>query len=433
LGLNNPEDRELAICYILNVPINAKQLVADCNLDYIQKNILEVVEKNSNITINSFRGSGVPFQLKQALAFRKTSRIVLWIDFDQPLIPTLLRNSLEYLQTHYGNKLESNTLSILKDLIANSDITEAAYLGFLKYLILDECKKLTVVFESFGNLFKPPFEHHRTLALSIARLSLSDLAVIFLSGHEYNQHEQELLGDLWGYYSAHIIWGKDFAFDRKSADIQLKDKGFDSRFVYKLANFVDGDPTLYKYCEVKALREEEFQEMFVATNSIPKQYELIGSDWLDWRYKEIVTDLQIESVKVLSAGKVSTSEFCLEAGLIANGTRGITYFHPLFEYYLKNRLKLDQLMEANKTPKDYLTGQELKVYSLLLKNKNKIVTRDEVAKIMWLDEWNDKYSDWSIDKVISNIKKKLTQHQETLNVKTYKKEGFMISGSSKNY
>lgn len=424
--MNNPEDTELAVCYILKVPINAKQLVADSNLDYIQTNILEVVGKSSNVTINSFRGSGVPFQLKQALAFRQTSQIVLWLDFDQPLIPTLLRNSLEYLQTHYGKQLATNSLSVLKDLVTKSDITEAEYLGFLKYLMLDEHKQLIVIFESFGNLFKPQFEHHRILALSISRLSLSDLAVIYLSGHEYNQHEQELLGDLWGYYSAHIIWGKDLAFDNKSADIQLKDKGFDKKFVNKIANFVDGDPTLYKYCEVKALREREFQEKFVVTDAIPKLYELIGYDWLDWRYKEIVADLQIESVKELIGGKECTSEFCLKTGLIATATKGIVYFHPLFEYYLKNRLKLDQLIKANKTPKDYLTGQELKVFNLLLQNINSVVTRDEIAKVMWENEWNDKYSDWSIDKVISNIKKKLFEASDKRTVKTFKGEGFQL-------
>lgn len=424
--MNNPEDTELAVCYILNVPINVKQLVADSNLDYIQKNILEVVEKDSNITINSFRGAGVPFQLKQALAFRTTTRIVLWLDFDQPLIPTLLRNSLEYLQTHYGKQLATNTLNILKDLVTKSDITEAAYLGFLKYLMLDEHKKLTVVFESFGNLFKPQFEHQRILALSISRLSLSGLTVIFLSGHEYNQQEQELLGDLWGYYSPYIIWGEDFAFDSKSADIQLKDKGFDKRFVRKLANFVDGDPTLYKYCEVKALRESDFQEQFVSTDAIPKLYELIGYDWLDWRYKEIVADLQLESVKELINGKACTSEFCLKTGLVTNTTKGIVFFHPLFEHYLQERLKLDQLVKAKKTPKDYLTGQELKVFNLLSQNINSVVTRDDIAKVMWETEWNDKYSDWSIDKVISNIKKKLFEASDKRTIKTFKGEGFEL-------
>lgn len=424
--MNNPEDTALAICYILKVPINAKQLVADSNLDYIQTNILGVVEKSSNITINSFRGSGVPFQLKQALAFRQTSRIVLWLDFDQPLIPTLLRNSLEYLQTHYGKQLATNTLSILKDLLTKSDITEAEYLGFLKYLMLDEHKQLTVVFESFGNLCKPQFEHQRILALSISRLSLSDLSVIFLSGHEYNQHDQELLGDLWGYYSANIIWGKAFAFNQHSTKIQLKDKGFDEQFIQKLTDFVGSDPTLYKYCEVKALRDPTFQEKFTTTKTLPKLYELVGGAWLDWRYKEIVSHLQIESIKELVAGKTCTSEFCLKTGLVNNTTNGIVFFHPLFGYYIHTRLNLDQLINATIQPEEYLTGQELKVFNLLSKNLNTIVTRDELAKTMWENEWHDKYSDWSIDKVISNIKRKLMEHMEAQTIKTYKTEGFML-------
>jgi hypothetical protein len=408
------------------VPILIKQLVANSNLDYLQVNVLEVVGKNSNISINSFVGAGIPFQLKQALAFRPTTRIVLWLDFDQPLIPTLLRNSLEYLYTFYGQQLNTHTLTILKELLTRSDITEAEYLGFLNFITLDDHKKLIVVFESFGNLVKPQFEHHRILALSISRLSLSDLAVIFLSGHEYNQHDQELLGDLWGYYSANIIWGKSFAFNQQSAKIQLKDKGFDAHFIQKLTDFVDSDPTLYKYCEVKALRDTTFQEKFTITKTLPKLYELIGGAWLDWRYKEIISHLQLESIKELVAGKTCTSEFCLKTGLVNNTTNGIVFFHPLFGYYIHTRLNLDQLITATIQPEEYLTGQELKVFNLLSKNLNTIVTRDELAKTMWENEWHDKYSDWSIDKVISNIKRKLMEHMEAQTIKTYKTEGFML-------
>jgi hypothetical protein len=164
----------------------------------------------------------------------------------------------------------------------------------------------------------------------------------------------------------------------------------------------------------------------VITDAIPKLYELIGYEWLDWRYKEIVADLQLESIKELIGGKACTSEFCLKTGLIANTAKGIEYFHPLFEYYLKNRFKLDQLIKANKTPKDYLTGQELKVFNLLLQNINSVVTRDEIAKVMWENEWNDKYSDWSIDKVISNIKKKLFEASDKRTIKTFKGEGFQL-------
>ena len=45
---------------------------------------------------------------------------------------------------------------------------------------------------------------------------------------------------------------------------------------------------------------------------------------------------------------------------------------------------------------------------------------------MWGDDWNDKYSDWSIDKVISNIKKKLFENNEIHTIKTFKGEGFQL-------
>ena len=161
--------------------VTTKPALAEENLNYIEKHVLKVSERNSNITILSFKGAGVPFQLKQAIKFRGTDRLVVWLDFDQTTIPTLLLNSLEYVLSNYDKKLTPASLSILKELVNKSTITEAEYLGFLKYLISEEHRKLTVVMESFGDLYKPRFEAQRLLAINISRLSLSDLSVIYLS------------------------------------------------------------------------------------------------------------------------------------------------------------------------------------------------------------------------------------------------------------
>ncbi|MBM3209246.1 winged helix-turn-helix domain-containing protein [Candidatus Shapirobacteria bacterium] len=38
-----------------------------------------------------------------------------------------------------------------------------------------------------------------------------------------------------------------------------------------------------------------------------------------------------------------------------------------------------------------------------------VISRDEIAEILWGKESYDKYSDWSIDQMISQLRKKLNQ------------------------
>ena len=406
--------------------ITTKLVLAEENLNFIEKHVLKVGEKNSNITILSFKGAGIPFQLKQAIKFKGTNRLIVWLDFGQTTIPTMLLDSLEYVLSNYNKKLTPASLSILKELVNKITITEAEYLGFLKYLITEERIKLTVVMESFGDLYKPRFEAQRLLAINISRLSLSDLCVIYLSSREFDDKDKSLFGELWGYFLANILWGKELAFNNKSAKLQLTDKDFTSTFKLKLADFVYNDPTLYKYCEVRAQRDERFQEEFINTTSANKLYKIIGEEWLDWRYKEIIANLKFSTVEELVTKSQSTSEFCINTGLVSNENNKIVFFHPLFDYFIKHRLDINLLKKVNKTITEYLSGQELKVFNLLESKKGEVVSRDEIAKIMWGDNWNDKYSDWSIDKVISNIKKKLFENNDVHTIKTFKGEGFQL-------
>lgn len=80
------------------------------------------------------------------------------------------------------------------------------------------------------------------------------------------------------------------------------------------------------------------------------------------------------------------------------------------------------------TPFDIFTKQEEKVMKLLLENKNKIVSREQIAQIMWGEQdWNEKYSDWAIDKIISRIRQVLDEQGiSSLTLITKKGRGFLI-------
>ncbi len=71
---------------------------------------------------------------------------------------------------------------------------------------------------------------------------------------------------------------------------------------------------------------------------------------------------------------------------------------------------------------DKLSPQELEVFQLLSDNANQTVTREDIAKVLWKDDYLEKYSDWAIDSVLSRIRKKLPE--KTIN--TVKGKGFYL-------
>lgn len=54
-----------------------------------------------------------------------------------------------------------------------------------------------------------------------------------------------------------------------------------------------------------------------------------------------------------------------------------------------------------------LTSQEIQLLNFLVEKINQIVSRDEIAASLWGKDWNEKYSDWAIDKLTSKIRSKI--------------------------
>lgn len=69
--------------------------------------------------------------------------------------------------------------------------------------------------------------------------------------------------------------------------------------------------------------------------------------------------------------------------------------------------------------------RERRVLELLVDNKDKCVTRDQLGEIYWQEEWKEKYSDWAIDKVISRLRQKIEQEMMPLQILTLRGRGYV--------
>lgn len=82
------------------------------------------------------------------------------------------------------------------------------------------------------------------------------------------------------------------------------------------------------------------------------------------------------------------------------------WFSDLFALYIENI----EYHNVNISESDFariLSSQEYEIFSRLLENIGEVNTKDDIAKIIWGDDWIDKYSEWTIEKTISNIRRKV--------------------------
>jgi len=101
-------------------------------------------------------------------------------------------------------------------------------------------------------------------------------------------------------------------------------------------------------------------------------------------------------------------------------------FNPLFEEYLvsKKRLKHEHF---GINFSENLTASELKLLGVLHKNSDKIVDRDTLAQAIWGKAWLEKYSDWAIDKIVSQIRQKIADNKDRKKLATFRGRGLRLS------
>lgn len=74
-----------------------------------------------------------------------------------------------------------------------------------------------------------------------------------------------------------------------------------------------------------------------------------------------------------------------------------------------------------------LTKTEHDILKYMIKHANTIVTRDDIAEIMWPGNVKDRYSDWAIDRSISRLRKKLGDNAYSPKyIKTLRGRGFKL-------
>lgn len=209
-----------------------------------------------------------------------------------------------------------------------------------------------------------------------------------------------------------------------------------------LYEYCGGHPQLLKYslnflCMEEGLAEGKKDQIvkFLLTN--PQINYICMDIWNSFN-----TSTQEALVQALTSVTIQKEyqdevEFLEKMKIITKEGKTYGLFCKLFYQYVigslpKQKLTYDPATQTvaigAKVCLDVFTPQEIRVIAYFLKHSGKVITRDAIAEAIWKEESFDKYSDWMIDKMISNIRKKLQAEGFDPNkLATLKKRGFYFS------
>ncbi|MCL4364509.1 helix-turn-helix domain-containing protein [Patescibacteria group bacterium] len=128
--------------------------------------------------------------------------------------------------------------------------------------------------------------------------------------------------------------------------------------------------------------------------------------------------------------------YLIDIGLIKKNKKKFTIEQEILTYVIKeNNFSLKFSRNTNQeimlgvcNLKRLFTASEYTIFEFLFKNQNHIVSRDEIAKKLWGQQYIDRYSDWAIDKTISRIRAKLREiGVKTDLIKIYKRKGYQFN------
>lgn len=205
-----------------------------------------------------------------------------------------------------------------------------------------------------------------------------------------------------------------------------------------------GHPQLLKYALhhaadflKKGKKDNEALRTFLITHP---QLRIICSDiWQSLWEAEKQVLLAVVKTKKVPPSLERHATYLRHMKLITEAKIGAEVGIPvaILAYYIEAQIPKEKLVYDQTTKQLFLgtrscggvfTPQEYKFLIHLLTKDGQVVTRDEVADVMWGSASFDKYSDYTIDKITSTIRKKLTQIGfPSEKLVTLKKRGFSFS------
>jgi len=185
-----------------------------------------------------------------------------------------------------------------------------------------------------------------------------------------------------------------------------------------ILSFSGGNPGLMKAMYLQALDTPLWKQ--------PNLYD----ERLSSRLEGIVSDIPIEFQRVFTGQTKNISpsiiELLVKYGYLIKQGRVYVPFTKLISQYLLLRNVSSEQTSFGHVPLLLLSPTQRSVVSYFESHANIIISRDQLAEVVWGASWQDKYSSWAMDQFISTLREKLSMIRPISRIVTKKGEGYIF-------
>lgn len=396
--------------------MTSKNILAPASAEYLVKLFTAVFTPcriGQSVNIITFSGAGkwanLNFLSDYATEFDPTYPSTAYIFFDaQHLafsVEEELRNGISFMYARALAQKNEELVNIAKESATSNSLFE--FMNTVK--LINEIGQRVIIFIDNADFLA---QKNRKSQLAIATLTTLEqmhtarVSFVFITKSEISKDLIQL-GRLGKYFTQNVVTESDVPHDEAcvTAYIQrfeiTRGVNFSKNAKINLSTFAKGMPIISKHFIEMYNSNQIFKKLI--DSSSPDIASIYATDalYLDTYFEQLLYRLSPASMDFLFGITMEPTRYLYNAGLINSQNSPI---NETFTYYLTNRGNRYSVTKGF----DSLTSQELRVYQLLIDFLGKTVTREEVARALWLEEWQSRYSEQSIDKVISNIRAKLS-------------------------
>jgi hypothetical protein len=416
-------------------------LLSTALVNNFEKKVINPALSNIHSTLITFKKSGVPFNLRYSFNYLKSvesitkNAVMLWFPLDNQLSSAELMHAvLQNLHTTYESELPAHAKKLLQQLLTNKNLQQTEFIAFIDLLLLDENIKFVFVFDDCEFLYNSYQPLPDTLAFveQVCAHFNHSVGFIFITTGSFSKQSFQMEKSFWGLFQSNVIGGKEFLYDPDSIECgatafsQKHNIKLKKEFINKITTFSLGDPAVVLYALYKAVSDNLFvQNVTSATEETI--YSILDESYLDWRFGLLLSKMQESEIKALMSKSPSTP-YVEQTGLISAKNNKVAYLNPLFQYFVENRVRQFLQPSTNSATNKQipLKGQELLLFNLLTARTGEIVSKEKIAETIWGETWEQKYSDWALDKLISTLKKHIINLELPYTMQTFKKLGVML-------
>lgn len=166
------------------------------------------------------------------------------------------------------------------------------------------------------------------------------------------------------------------------------------------------------------LSEEELLKLVLADERVTLQSEEL---WESLAPKEKTFLIKTIGQEKLTAEEKEKGKYLFDTGILSEEKDKLTIFSPLFAAFLEK-----QQTEGKEGNGIEFSKKEHMLFSFLEQHTNDICEREEIVDIVWPEYKEYGVSDWSIDRLVARVRKKLKKQKSMYEILTIRTRGYKL-------